>query len=109
MLHWPKEYGGIGASSMERIKWANEEAKFDVPKGIFEIGLGMCGPVMMEYASEEQKERYLPPMAEGKEIGVVDRAEATQELILEMAAGGDVPTEHAIEIDTTELSIEGVA
>ncbi|OUS10712.1 hypothetical protein A9Q93_12585, partial [Nonlabens dokdonensis] len=48
-------------------------------------------------------------MAEGKEIGVVDRAEATQELILEMAAGGDVPTEHAIEIDTTELSIEGVA
>ena len=68
MLHWPKEYGGIGASSMERIIWANEEAKFDVPKGIFEIGLGMCGPVMMEYASEEQKERYLPPMAEGKEI-----------------------------------------
>ena len=48
MLHWPKEYGGIGASSMERIIWANEEAKFDVPKGIFEIGLGMCGPVMME-------------------------------------------------------------
>ena len=48
-------------------------------------------------------------MAEGKEMGVVDRAEATQELILEMAAGGDVPTEHAIEIDTTELSIEGVA
>ena len=42
MLHWPKEYGGIGASSMERIIWANEEAKFDVPKGIFEIGLGMC-------------------------------------------------------------------
>ena len=41
MLHWPKEYGGIGASSMERIIWANEEAKFDVPKGIFEIGLGM--------------------------------------------------------------------
>ena len=22
MLHWPKEYGGIGASSMERIIWA---------------------------------------------------------------------------------------
>ena len=70
MLHWPKEYGGIGASSMERIIWANEEAKFDVPKGIFEIGLGMCGPVMMEYATEEQKERYLPPMAEVKKFGV---------------------------------------
>ena len=82
MLHWPKEYGGIGASSMERIIWANEEAKFDVPKGIFEIGLGMCGPVMMEYASEEQKERYLPPMAEGKEIWC--------QLFSEPSAGSDV-------------------
>ena len=82
MLHWPKEYGGIGASSMERIIWANEEAKFDVPRGIFEIGLGMCGPVMMEYATEEQKERYLPPMAEGKEIWC--------QLFSEPSAGSDV-------------------
>ena len=82
MLHWPKEYGGIGASSMERIIWANEEAKFDVPKGIFEIGLGMCGPVMMEYASEEQKERYLPLMAEGREIWC--------QLFSEPSAGSDV-------------------
>ena len=78
----PKEYGGIGASSMERIIWANEEAKFDVPKGIFEIGLGMCGPVMMEYATEDQKERYLPPMAEGKEIWC--------QLFSEPSAGSDV-------------------
>ena len=82
MLHWPKEYGGIGASSMERIIWANEESKFDVPKGIFEIGLGMCGPVIMEYASKEQKERYLPPMAEGKEIWC--------QLFSEPSAGSDV-------------------
>ena len=82
MLHWPKEYGGIDASSMERIIWGNEESKFDVPKGIFEIGLGMCGPVMMEYASQEQKERYLPPMAEGKEIWC--------QLFSEPSAGSDV-------------------
>ena len=82
MLHWPAEYGGIGASSMERIIWANEESKFDVPKGIFEIGLGMCGPVMMEYATEDQKERYLPPMAEGKEIWC--------QLFSEPSAGSDV-------------------
>ena len=48
MLHWPKEYGGIAASPIERIIWAEEESKFNVPRGIFEIGLGMCGPVMME-------------------------------------------------------------
>jgi alkylation response protein AidB-like acyl-CoA dehydrogenase len=82
MLHWPKEYGGIAASAIERIIWSEEESKFDVPRGIFEIGLGMCGPVMMEYATEEQKARYLPPMAEGKEIWC--------QLFSEPSAGSDV-------------------
>ena len=82
MLHWPKEYGGIAASAIERIIWAEEESKFDVPKGIFEIGLGMCGPVMMEYATEEQKSRYLPSMAEGNEIWC--------QLFSEPSAGSDV-------------------
>ena len=82
MLHWPKEYGGIAASAIERIIWSEEESKFDVPRGIFEIGLGMCGPVMMEYASEDQKARFLPPMAEGKEIWC--------QLFSEPSAGSDV-------------------
>ena len=82
MLHWPKEYGGIAASAIERIIWSEEESKFSVPRGIFEIGLGMCGPVMMEYASEEQKSRYLPPMAEGSEIWC--------QLFSEPSAGSDV-------------------
>jgi len=82
MLHWPKEYGGIAASPIERIIWAEEESKFNVPRGIFEIGLGMCGPVMMEYASDEQKERYLPAMAEGTEIWC--------QLFSEPSAGSDV-------------------
>ena len=82
MLHWPKEYGGIAASPIERIIWNSEEAKFDVPRGIYDIGLGMCGPVMMQYATEAQKERYLPVMAEGKEIWC--------QLFSEPSAGSDV-------------------
>ncbi len=82
MLHWPKEYGGIAASAIERIIWGQEESKFSVPRGIYEIGLGMAGPVMMQYASEEQKARYLPPMAEGKEIWC--------QLFSEPSAGSDV-------------------
>ena len=82
MIHWPKEFGGIGATPIERIIWAQEESKFNVPKGIYEIGLGMAGPVLMEYATEEQKERYLPPMAEGKEIWC--------QLFSEPSAGSDV-------------------
>jgi len=82
MIHWPKEFGGIGASPIERIIWAQEESKFNVPKGVYEIGLGMAGPVMMEYATDEQKEKYLPPMAEGKEIWC--------QLFSEPSAGSDV-------------------
>jgi alkylation response protein AidB-like acyl-CoA dehydrogenase len=82
MLHWPKEYGGLAASAIERIIWGQEESKFSVPRGIYEIGLGMAGPVMMQYASEEQKARYLPPMAEGKEIWC--------QLFSEPSAGSDV-------------------
>ena len=82
MIHWPKEFGGISATPIERIIWAQEESKFNVPKGVYEIGLGMAGPVMMEYATDEQKERYLPPMAEGKEIWC--------QLFSEPSAGSDV-------------------
>ncbi len=82
MIHWPREFGGIGATPIERIIWAQEESKFNVPKGVYEIGLGMAGPVMMEYATDEQKERYLPPMAEGKEIWC--------QLFSEPSAGSDV-------------------
>ena len=82
MIHWPKEFGGIGATPIERIIWAQEESKFNVRKGVYEICLGMAGPVMMEYATDEQKERYLPPMAEGKEIWC--------QLFSEPSAGSDV-------------------
>ena len=82
MLHWPKAYGGLGASAIERIIWQQEESQFAVPRGVYEIGLGMAGPVMMQYATEEQKARYLPPMAAGEEIWC--------QLFSEPSAGSDV-------------------
>ena len=82
MLHWPKIYGGLEASPLERIIWGQEEGKFNVPQGVYEIGLGMAGPVMMQYATEQQKQRYLPPMAAGEEIWC--------QLFSEPSAGSDV-------------------
>ena len=35
MLHWPKEYGGIAATPIERIIWGQEESRFSVPRGIY--------------------------------------------------------------------------
>jgi len=81
-LHWPKEYGGRGSSPIERVIWQQEEGVYDKLSGIFLIGQGMCGPTMMTYASEEQKRRYLPPLASGEEIWC--------QLFSEPAAGSDV-------------------
>jgi alkylation response protein AidB-like acyl-CoA dehydrogenase len=67
-LHWPKEYGGGGATPIERVIWGQEEGPYSALGGIFIIGHGMCGPTMMAFASEEQKRRYLPPLAAGEEI-----------------------------------------
>lgn len=81
-LHWPKEYGGQGASPMELIIWGQEEANYDVPIGPFAIGLGMCGPTVIAFAGEEQKKRYLPKMVSGEEIWC--------QLFSEPAGGSDV-------------------
>ncbi len=67
-LHWPKDYGGRGATPIERVIWGQEEGPYGALGGVFIIGHGMCGPTMMAYASEEQKRRYLPPLAAGEEI-----------------------------------------
>ncbi len=67
-LHWPKEYGGAAASPIERVIWSQEEGVYASLSSPFIIGHGMCGPTMMAWASEEQKQRHLPPLASGEEI-----------------------------------------
>ena len=67
-LHWPTEYGGRGATPIERVIWGQEEGPFGALGGVFIIGHGMCGPTVMAFASEDQKRRYLPPLAAGEEI-----------------------------------------
>ena len=81
-MHWPKAYGGRESTPIERVIWGQEVSKFKVPGGYLEIGQGMAGPVMMMYATDEQKERYLPPLATGEEIWC--------QLFSEPAAGSDV-------------------
>src|SRR5436190_14770657 len=67
-LHWPKEYGGRGATPIERVIWQQEEGPYAALGGVFIIGHGMCGPTVMAYATEEQKRELLPPLAAGETI-----------------------------------------
>ena len=49
-LHWPAEYGGRGLPPIYQVIYAQEESRFLVPRGYFEIGLGMCMPTLFAYA-----------------------------------------------------------
>lgn len=67
-LHWPKEYGGAGATPIERVIWGQEEGVYGKLSSPFLIGQGMCGPTVMAWAAEEQKRELLPPLASGEDI-----------------------------------------
>ena len=81
-LQWPKEYGGRGSTPIERVIWQQEEGVYNKLGAPFLIGQGMIGPVLMTYADEQVKKRYLPPLASGKEIWC--------QLFSEPSAGSDV-------------------
>ncbi len=67
-INWPEEYGGRGATPIERVIWSQEEGVYGQLSFSFIIGQGMCAPTLMAYATEDQKRRYLPPLASGEEI-----------------------------------------
>lgn len=81
-LDWPEEYGGRGASAIERVIWSQEEGELRQLGSVFVVGQGMCAPTLMAYGSEEQKKRYLPALARGDEIWC--------QLFSEPAAGSDL-------------------
>ncbi|WP_458759665.1 acyl-CoA dehydrogenase [Afipia sp. TerB] len=81
-LHWPKEYGGRGASPIERVIWQQEEGVYGKLEGAFLIGQGMCGPTLMAFGRDEHKAKHLPPLASGEHVWC--------QLFSEPSAGSDV-------------------
>ena len=81
-LHWPKEFGGRGATPIERVIWQQEEGFYGKLEGVFLIGQGMCGPTMMAFGRDEHKAKYLPPLASGENVWC--------QLFSEPSAGSDV-------------------
>jgi len=67
-ITWPKEWGGQGGSAIEQVIFDQEEAKFGVPRGIFEIGLGMCIPTLCTWGTQAHRDRYARKALRGEEI-----------------------------------------
>ena len=64
-MAWPKEYGGRGASHMKLVVYQEEMTYFRAP-GVDTFGIGMVGPTLMAYGTEEQKRNFLGRIAKGE-------------------------------------------
>jgi alkylation response protein AidB-like acyl-CoA dehydrogenase len=65
---WPTEYGGRGATLTESAIYFEELGRARVPMAANVLGLLLGGPTLMVWGTDEQKERYLPPILSGEEI-----------------------------------------
>src|SRR3954463_12384020 len=68
-VSWPKEYGGAGLTALQQEILAEEVAKGDVPPqgGNDGFGLGMVGPTIIVWGTEEQKRYFLPRIISGED------------------------------------------
>ncbi|MBT3708742.1 MAG: acyl-CoA dehydrogenase [Gammaproteobacteria bacterium] len=60
---WPKAYGGGGLSTDEVIVLLQEMKAISARPALSSFGTSMIGPTLLEYGTEEQKQRHLPRIA----------------------------------------------
>ncbi|QKT06142.1 acyl-CoA dehydrogenase family protein [Gordonia sp. X0973] len=60
--HWPTEWGGRDWTPIQHHIWLQELAFASVPDTL-PFNTGMVGPVIAEFGTQEQKERFLPSTA----------------------------------------------
>ena len=78
---FPKEYGGAGLT-VDHQKVFFEEAAAYVTPSFFAVSIGMLGPTILDYGTEEQKARHLPKLLRGDEVFV--------QLLSEPSGGSDL-------------------
>jgi alkylation response protein AidB-like acyl-CoA dehydrogenase len=81
-ITWPVEWGGAGGSAIQQAIFSQEENRCGAPHGYFGIGLGMCMPTLMKFASAEVQRRFIGPALKGEQIWC--------QLFSEPSAGSDV-------------------
>ena len=67
-IHWPREYGGRGATVVENYIFQEEMAAARAPEIIGRIGVNLLGPTLIAHGTDAQKRRYLPKVLSAEEI-----------------------------------------
>ena len=61
-LSWPKEWGGPGWTSIQKMIFLEENLSAPAPE-LSSFNITMLGPVLIQFGTEAQKQRYLPRAA----------------------------------------------
>ncbi|MGM9920209.1 MAG: acyl-CoA dehydrogenase [Bhargavaea sp.] len=76
-IPWPEEYGGIGSDFLAYVIAVEELSRVDASAGVvLSAHTSLAGWPVYKYGTEEQKQKYLRPMAEGSKIGAYCLTEA---------------------------------
>ena len=66
MVTWPDRFGGRGLDLIQWLIFEEEYWAAGAPLRANQNGIFLLGPTIMEFGTEEQKARFLPPMAKGE-------------------------------------------
>ncbi|ELZ86051.1 acyl-CoA dehydrogenase [Haloferax elongans ATCC BAA-1513] len=66
--HFPVEYGGVGYSSLENALVTEELFAVDPGIGLCITSAGFGAEAIINFGTEDQKERFLPPIVEGESV-----------------------------------------
>ncbi len=68
MVTWPEAYGGRGLDLIQWLIFEEEYFRAGGPNRANQNGIFLLGPTIMEFGTDEQKKRFLTPMAKGEVI-----------------------------------------
>ena len=80
-IRYPAEYGGLGLTRAHQSAWQELTDGYEVPR-LFKATLGILGPTLLEFGTEDQKQRHVPAMLRGDELWV--------QFLSEPGAGSDL-------------------
>jgi alkylation response protein AidB-like acyl-CoA dehydrogenase len=63
---WPTQYGGGGLSGPQARVLQQEMDRIGAYNPMMGMGLSMFGPTLLEYGTEDQKQRHIPPIVKGE-------------------------------------------